>query len=905
MSDLAAAVRPRLSMVTWGEAATTSLLVAIGSGIVLAIPYDPSAPLASVATMLLANPAAAYFRNVHYWSAQAFLMLSVVHIWDHIRRRDARAIRLGVWTRLCLGVPAIGLLAWSGFVLKGDVEAWQAWRVVSTTIHDLPFIGAIAAKALFGRDEQLFLVYVHHMATFTLFVWVVAVEHGRVLWPRAAAVVLVAAPIAALALIVAPQLHDGLSAVVRGPWYFMGLQEAFHWSPWPRVVVAVATLPVLALFAMRWMGPAARSLTSHALLAVAIVYLGFTGVAWAFRGPNWSWTDAWRSAPPSVVLASIFATPDPAGEPLRGRPVPMVMARPEGCLVCHERVTGLSDSHDPGKIGCASCHLGNVFSLDAATAHRGMRLVPGNLDDADRTCGGECHPAVVTRVTRSLMASNAGIVFVNRHAFGESSARPPHVTGLDQTPADSHLRQLCATCHLGAPKTEPWPITEESRGGGCTACHLTYRPESLEDLVRYRAAPAGRRQPPRSHPDVALPSDNMPCFGCHSRSGRISLAYEGWHEASPVPSRASGTVVRRLDDGRDVVPVTPDAHASKGMLCVDCHTAREVMGDGHHYLRQLDQPHVRCEDCHAPDGLRSVPAGRADEESRRLIALRKLPSGKRQIIATRSADVLINGLVDEHGGGTLVTKSDGRQLVLNGSRPECTAPAHARVSCIGCHTAWAPRCPSCHTSFDPGHEGFDNLADATVHGEWLESGSGFVAAPPTLAMRRVSAGGEVRETFEPVVPGMIATLDTSQAPGGRPSVFRRWYARTFSHTVTRAGRTCVSCHNDPVALGYGEGQLDFVAAGPGRGRWQFARRHPPGPDGLPSDAWIGFLQTRMQDVSSRADVRPLSVAEQQKVLTAGACLTCHREDSAVMRAALIDFAGVQRRLTARCRAPLW
>lgn len=107
----------------------------------------------------------------------------------------------------------------------------------------------------------------------------------------AAAVLLVVAPVTALALFVAPQLHDGLSAMVRGPWIFMGLQEAFHWSPWPRVVVGAALVPLMALYAMRWMGPSARSATSYALLASVVVYAGATGVAWTFRGPNWAWSE--------------------------------------------------------------------------------------------------------------------------------------------------------------------------------------------------------------------------------------------------------------------------------------------------------------------------------------------------------------------------------------------------------------------------------------------------------------------------------------------------------------------------------------------------------------------------------------------------------------------------------------
>ena len=34
------------------------------------------------------------------------------------------------------------------------------------------------------------------------------------------------------------------------------------------------------------------------------------------------------------------------------------------------------------------------------------------------------------------------------------------------------------------------------------------------------------------HPSVSLKVSDNHCFGCHSRSGRISTNYEGWHETT-------------------------------------------------------------------------------------------------------------------------------------------------------------------------------------------------------------------------------------------------------------------------------------------------------------------------------------------------------------------------------------
>ena len=67
------------------------------------------------------------------------------------------------------------------------------------------------------------------------------------------------------------------------------------------------------------------------------------------------------------------------------------------------------------------------------------------------------------------------------------------------------------------------------------------------------------------HPDVALPVDNAPCFGCHSRSGRISLSYDGWHEANPPPPEAQLAGTRTLEDERIVAAIQTAQGAAKSL----------------------------------------------------------------------------------------------------------------------------------------------------------------------------------------------------------------------------------------------------------------------------------------------------------------------------------------------------
>ena len=91
-------------------------------------------------------------------------------------------------------------------------------------------------------------------------------------------------------------------------------------------------------------------------------------------------------------------------------------------------------------------------------------------------------------------------------------------------------------------------------------------------------------------------------------------------------------------------------------------------------------------------------------------------------------------------------------------------------------------------------------------------------------------------------------------------------------------------HRSSLALGYGRGDLKF---NPVNGKWKFTPEYETlSHDNLPADAWIGFLRERKEKSSTRLDLRPFSVAEQEKILSVGACLTCHDNNSEVMRASL-------------------
>lgn len=581
-----------------------------------------------------------------------------------------------------------------------------------------------------------------------------------------------------------------------------------------------------------------------------------------------------------------------------------------GCVDCHDEMTGFEESHSPEKVGCDACHLGNSKTINKDFAHKGMILIPGNLSDASRTCGVVgCHPGIPERIKNSLMNTMSGVISVNRFTFDELKKPEGHynVKDLSQSNADNHNRNLCASCHLGNEKIECGPIDELSRGGGCNACHLNYNNQTTRQLNSYvnskfksqnsNKEKLSRSEFPKLHPQLSLKISNNHCFSCHSRSGRISTNYEGWFETLLNWDEVKeNKEFRLLMDGRVFQKADEDVHHKAGMECIDCHVSMEIMGDGNLYQHMDEQLKVQCVDCHSKE-VRSIGYNQLDFESKKIVDLRKSRKDYEEYLITEKSNIpLVNTYVTKNLEKYLLIKSSNKKLKLNPPKLICIeGKSHQRLSCSSCHTEWVTHCVGCHTEYDPNLEGYDLLDNKDIVGSWNETPSDFFVDYPVLGIRKEKSGKEIIDTF---IPGMILTIDKFKNP--QKKIFKRLFAPTFSHTINKSGRSCKSCHNNPLALGYGKGKLAYSKIG----KWSFE----PGfsnhiEDNLPKDAWIGFLKTRDETSTTRTYTRPFTVEEQKRILLVGACLTCHDENSSVMKRSLIEFKDVLSEVIDNCVFP--
>jgi len=882
---------------TAGWIAVSSLLLCGLSGTLLAIPYDFARAYQSLFELLLFNPAGIFVRNLHYWSAQVFFIFSLLHIWDHLSKSTESNIRgRRTWFILCLVSVFLGYEMISGFILKGDAAGMQARRILASLLGSVPFIGKMLSNAFTGTEEHWLVVYVQHIAAGTILLFIGFYEHQKSIWPRSKTFMIVMSVLFFLSLIFRAPLGLAESAQLKGPWFFVGIQELLHWTSYPGVIMILFLVLFATLFFLRDLSENARFWIKRVLLAVAILYLVMTVMVLLFRGESWEWQGVSNSGPkdgPKLIFDPVrFGEETPATLPANGKS--------EGCMLCHGAMKGLSESHNPATIGCFACHRGDPFTSDKKTAHKNMILVPGNFSNVLQTCGTQdCHREISERIVRSKMTTQSGIIGVDKFVFQETKSLDDsfHVSELGHSAADTHLRNLCAGCHLGKEKSSTGNVAWLDRGGGCNACHLQYSEKATASMKRMQSKTSDQAE--EIHPTIDIQVSNERCKSCHSRSGRISLSYEGWNETSLKPSEVSDTVrYGILPDNRVLEFIQADVHHLKGMACIDCHTSYDIMGDGKHHNHKESAVQVQCIDCHPADKPISVPIGKlSDRESQMIAWLRKYNPRERVVVTAKRQQSLLNTRVDSIGRIVLTDKLNSKAHISKPMSPVCSkGKGHERLSCQSCHTAWVPQCIGCHNSWEKNTPGFDLLTGKPTSGSWVEYAGKSFAEPPVLGINEEGGGKVVT-----AMPGMIMTIDQESFTMGKGNSFHRLYAPASGHTTQREGRNCKSCHNNPLAIGFGRGELRYDHSRTS-GQWTFEPRFALNEnDHLPEDAWVGFLKEAKSPYATRNGLRPFTVKEQMRILEVGSCLTCHDEKSKVMERALENFQQTLAGRNKKCR----
>ncbi len=410
--------------------------------------------------------------------------------------------------------------------------------------------------------------------------------------------------------------------------------------------------------------------------------------------------------------------------------VPTLTGRPELCLTCHDGIEEISASHPVAAFGCTTCHGGDGLALDADLAHAGMYggRNPADLAVVNQACGGDqCHSGDaagerdhIQRVTTSIQATYAGAIAQVRHAFGaqagpdarqgihaveDSQVLAPKAVAalaafapaaLDPQPVQQFAVN-CLNCHLSAqPVSQPYFY----RSTGCAACHVLY---DTDGLYRGSDPTISRSEPGHAvahRLTTAIPYTQ--CDHCHNR-GNYNLPRMAFVERTDLPLTVNQpTATDPLPQPLDP-PATADRLAEYyqpigqftlcewELDCIDCHTAREAMGDGDIYSREVDAQNTQCRTCHGtldePPALATI----ADPDD---VVLRQaqvnghytLQAGDRVVVTERGEKL---GNVKEVGRTLILTMKVSGQALPSPARPGQYLRAAARPTGV----ALLPRVP--------------------------------------------------------------------------------------------------------------------------------------------------------------------------------------------------------------------
>ena len=539
------------------------------------------------------------------------------------------------------------------------------------------------------------------------------------------------------------------------------------------------------------------------------------------------------------------------------------------CGMCHqEQVAAQMNSlmmTEQGKIH------GTLYSFG------GLEGYNHNMANYDAKNPEDPHKRLGTKIYQKYMQKLAKL---NPQVYPKANKQiPPAPTAEEATKnpklaAYTYLRNQCLRCHTGSKGRQK---RGDYRGIGCTSCHVPYSnsgfyeggdkamPHDKAGYPLVHEIQASRNAKVTVHGMSYTGIPTKTCSTCHNRGKRIGVSYEGLMETNYDPTFDEHGKAQPKLHTKHYLHLKEDVHRKYGMLCQDCHTTRDLHGDGFISGATLAPVEIECQDCHGTTKKYpwELPIGYSDEFAT------KPATGAPRGTAKTLAKYLMKGTHYKPQDGYLITargnayknvvrKGDevivhlasGKDLTLKplkllkkehkisktGLMAMDEISAHNdKMECYTCHDTWAPQCYGCHVKIDysGGKKSVDWLAAAHDHdlhgatsgmqgtlkshfidGKVTETRSYLRWENPPLVQN-----GEGR--ISPAMPGCqvvitvigkdgkavtqnhVYMMPDYKHPNSKKKLPGIVMAAVHSHTVQKKARSCESCHASAKALGYG------------------------------------------------------------------------------------------------------
>lgn len=232
------------SVISWISVALFN--VSMLSGLIVAFVYKPSIAYESVQKLTYLVPYGNTFREIHYFSSEAFLVAICLHVVLEILKIKIN-IEEKSWNYSVLSFLLLFFLMFTGYVLKADLSGLSAGEVSLSLLKQTPLLDVFLP---FFEDNSMFVwkFYLWHILFLPILLTYGVYVHVKTLKTRYFIIGL-GITIFCMFIFTMPKdvALDSVDIHVQGPWFFRGAENLLMLGVSPFLVDIVIGIPFLLL----------------------------------------------------------------------------------------------------------------------------------------------------------------------------------------------------------------------------------------------------------------------------------------------------------------------------------------------------------------------------------------------------------------------------------------------------------------------------------------------------------------------------------------------------------------------------------------------------------------------------------------------------------------------------------